>query len=175
MTHLLKNVILVFMSTTLPKNSVINTRNFKKITNLLNSFKYGGNCWGTTLFLLGQQKGINAVESFEMDDFLKRNTKAIKKPRIGDILVLRYKTKSIAKRVEDESYYDCLDANLLSHTALYIGNGKYLHQAGYCGPIRKDSLKGVLNIYDECKVEYARFTPKTKKNTKSKKAKGKKK
>lgn len=139
------------------KKSAINNRNFKKVTKLLNSFPQGSNCWGTTLFVLGQQKNRKAVTALVMDSFIKIYTKKIKKPQVGDILVLRYKSDSSAQRSEDNHYALCREARLLSHTAIYIGQGKYLHQAGYGGPIREDTLKEVLKIYHESKPEYVRF------------------
>lgn len=150
------------MKTTLPKNSVINSRNFKKVTKLLNHYEWG-NCWGMTLFLLGKKKHLSPIHGIEMEQFLKSNTHKVKKLQVGDILVLRYPNKRTAKIIEENSYEDSLDANLLSHTALYIGKDKFLHQVGYQGPIREHSLKQLMKIYyKSTKIEYARVTDKKK-------------
>jgi hypothetical protein len=157
------------MKSALPKNTVINHRNFKKVTQLLDSCEFG-NCWGTTLFLLGQSKKRWPVGGYEMDQFLQNKTRKIKQPKIGDILVLRYPNKRTAKQVEQETYEEAIEANFLSHTALCIGKDKFLHQVGYCGPIREHNFKQIMKIYyKSTKIEYARVQLKKKSVVKKRK------
>jgi hypothetical protein len=160
------------MKASLIKNSVINSRNFKKVTQYLNS-SYHGNCWGTTLFLVGGQKKRTPIEAYEMNDFLDENTYEVKKIKVGDILVLRYPNEDVAYSSEKAYFEECERGSYLSHTALYIGKGKYIHQAGYCGPVQIDTLKEIKNIYyTSTDISIARMVAKkpSKKRTKPKKA-----
>ena len=91
------------------------------------------NCWGATLFVLGEIDRLRWVELTEMSSWIRERTKEVEQEEImiGDVVVLTY----------DDSLYD------LEHTATYIGNGKFFHKKGSnYGEIT--DLDGVYESYD---------------------------
>ena len=85
------------------------------------------NCWGATLFVLGQSDTLEWVDSWHMINWLCRETKPIKKATsLGDILV-----------ISDHS---------LEHTATYIGRGLWFHKRG-SNKAEILSMAEVLEIY----------------------------
>lgn len=88
---------------------------------------YGFNCWGATLFVLGQAKRLEWVTCGTMDRFLENKTKPVAIWEIGDILVIR-------------------DGRWLEHTAVYIGGGLYFHKRGP-NTSEVTDIKGVRKIY----------------------------
>lgn len=75
------------------------------------------NCWGATMFVLGAKDHLTWVDNPEISDWLMANCEPVKKPEVGDVLGLFFKDD--AKKVAR-----------LMHTAVYIGNGRYLHKLG---------------------------------------------
>lgn len=100
------------------------------------------NCWGTTAFVLGWEKRHRYVSCGAMETYLEEHAEKLsKRPfrfRIGDVA---------AK----------ISVGGLEHTALYIGQGKWLHQLGYLGIVvlhRFSTMKkfypGKLVFYRPC-------------------------
>ena len=53
--------------------------------------------------------------------------------------------------------YNRYNKNYLLHTGVYIGRGKWLHQAGHKGDLRVESLRSVLWAYPGKKSFYRRI------------------
>lgn len=87
----------------------------------------GFNCWGATKFVLGANDRLEWVNGWEMQRWLKLATGEIYRPaKAGDILaVWEYG---------------------LSHTAVYLGNGKYFHKRE-SNTSEITTLAGVRKIY----------------------------
>lgn len=93
-----------------------NTR-IEHVLGMGSTFTQDYNCWGATMFVLGAKDHLTWVDNPEISDWLMANCEPVKRPQIGDVLGLFYKddAKKIAR---------------LMHTAVYIGNGRYLHKLG---------------------------------------------
>ena len=108
------------------------------------------NCWGMTLFLLGGQSALRFVENEDLDPWLEIHCVRVKRPRFGDVLAIRY---------GPEQHCDCGcgdEEGALEHTAIYVGDGLYLHQAGAGGPILIETFKQVRDTYSGDRIEYMR-------------------
>lgn len=124
----------------------------KAIPKLAETWGYG-NCWGTTLYMLGVIKEPRFIDSAEMDPWLDKNTKRVVKPAFGDVLVIRRETTDCSC-IYDSAPYNCggrseyCDApGALMHTAVYIGDGLYWHQRGHCGQFLIESLLDIVITY----------------------------
>jgi len=89
-------------------SKIVNNERLPRVFNKL-SQRWDYNCWGFTAFALKWIKRLYWVDSFDMDDFLKENTKRVNPKNIkeGDIVVYRAA---------------CLygEKNYLLHTAIII-------------------------------------------------------
>lgn len=93
-----------------------NTR-IEHVLGMGNTFTQDYNCWGATMFVLGAKDHLTWVDNPEISDWLMANCKPVKRPQIGDVLGLFYRNES------DKTAF-------LVHTAVYIGDGRYLHKLG---------------------------------------------
>lgn len=86
------------------------------------------NCWGATLYALGATKQLFWADDDDINDFIETKTTEVSgKLKKGDILAL----------------YDRIG---ISHTAVYIGGGKWFHKRGGLDS-RYDSKNDVLDDY----------------------------
>lgn len=92
------------------------------------------NCWGASQYVLKVRDTLGWIETFEMSRWLSDNTEVVKTPEVGDILALFGDHPAVGK--------------LLIHTAVYLGDGKYLHKLG-AARAEQVSLQGVLKAYKE--------------------------
>lgn len=98
--------------------ALLNRNNIKQAHDLAkDNWEETFNCWGATLFALGQIEELEWTDCQYMTEFLDNETEEINKGeiKIGDILAM----------------YDWYDGDYrLIHTAVYIGNGKFWHKCG---------------------------------------------
>lgn len=107
---------------------VLNRRRVYHANNRGKHSTYDFNCWGATLYVLGDRDRLKWVDHREMDEFLVEETEPIYRPaKKGDIL-----TVSVWGR--------------LTHTAVYMGNGRYFHKRG-SNSAEITNLAGVRKIY----------------------------
>lgn len=96
------------------------------------------NCWGATMFLVGAKDNLAWVEQIEIGEWLVDNTQPVKRTdiRAGDILALFDRS--------DEK-----ERMSLVHTAVCVGNGKFLHKLGQ-QRATLDTQRGVIKHYQRC-------------------------
>lgn len=88
----------------------------------------GFNCYGAVLFALGAMDKLAWVGEWYMLDWLNKHTDKIYRPRRkGDII----------------SFHECG----LTHTAVYLGKGKYFHKRGM-NTAEITDLRGIRETYD---------------------------
>ena len=107
------------------------------------------NCWGTTVFVLGAVDRIHWANGKVMREWLESTTRPLEpkeKRQRGDILVMF-----------DEAFLLCCDdpESGITHTAVYVGGGKYFHKCG-AGKARYDNQTGVLSSYSYTKANHVR-------------------
>ena len=103
--------------------------------------KYGTrkfNCWGSTAFVLGIRDRLYWLGMYEMEAILEEYTDVIEETDIqrGDILTI-------------------YDQGGLTHTAIYLGRGRYFQKKGGNNSEITD-IGGVFEIYGDYQVEYRR-------------------
>jgi len=117
----------------LTQNKKINKRN-------LLSNKEDYNCWGFVAFAFNWNSELEWLEEYEMDFYLKNNTRPItkEKARTGDVIVFRHKRDLI-------------------HTAILTNKEKkiLLHKPGSTS-FEADTIKGALDVYYGCRVTFRR-------------------
>lgn len=121
-------------------NNKIKIDNLKHAHSISKSNNFDFNCWGTTLYILGETDYLDWVYSEDMIDFLESKTNNISNEdlQIGDILALY-----------SEDY--------LIHTAVYLGKGLYFHKMGASNS-EFTQLENILNTYPEYEtIEYYRL------------------
>ena len=98
------------------------------------------NCWGATAFVLGIEDKLKWIEEEEMVGILEENTTIVETEarQRGDILT-----------IYDGGGYR------LSHTAVYLGRGKFFHKRGMNISEITD-IGGIIRIYGNDKIEYRR-------------------
>jgi len=111
------------------------------------------NCWGCTLFILDISEDLYWVDNEEITKFIDCNTSIIIKPKIGDILVL-YVYPDVEWLDEEDVDPDILR---ISHTAVYVGDGKWFHKRG-CNQSEFVTEKEIKEVYYEYEIrEYRRI------------------
>lgn len=104
------------------------------------------NCWGATLYALGEINNLQWISDWDMLEFLGNNTEIINENKLkkGDILVL-YGIE------EDE------EEITLIHTAIYINKDFFWHKRGE-NQSEFATLQTILEIYWKCvHFEYRRL------------------
>ena len=89
------------------------------------------NCWGATQYVLRARDTLGWVEVKEMASWIRGNTKEVKQASTGDILVL---------------WKRGITGKALVHTAVYLGDGQYLHKIGSRHAERTSKMR-VVNHY----------------------------
>lgn len=113
----------------------------EKKAQLTNPYFY--NCWGFTRFIF-EKKKLVWEKDYNMEKWLKENTKKVKKVKVGDIGVMR------------DNY------ELLSHTFIVIDPKQDIifHKCGALplsyGTIRQETENGNMAVYGKI-VEFRRF------------------
>lgn len=98
--------------------SVINDLRTDHILSMAGKGTQDFNCWGATQYVLRVRDTLAWIEIDEMSDWLIENTEVVKTPEVGDILTLFFAIP-----------FD-KDKRMLLHTAVYLGDGEYLHKLG---------------------------------------------
>lgn len=103
------------------------------------------NCWGASQYVLKARDTLGWVENQEMTDWLEENTEIVKKPEVGDILTLF----NTGMWFDGQRFHF---GRRLVHTAVYLGDGEYLHKLGQSRAERvaqRTVFKAYKNSYDE--------------------------
>lgn len=111
---------------------------------------YGaGNCWGTTLWMLGRLEELTDVDANEMEQFLQDKTALVSRPAFGDVLVIHSEETDVCGDCYTchETHGESCDNLGLQHTAIYIGEGMYWHQRGFYGPWLIQPLEDITDTY----------------------------
>lgn len=94
---------------------------------------YGSNsnCWGATQYIAGGR--LRIVRDYEMIEWLKLNAVKVRRPALGDIMVL-----ASSKELTKES---------IEHSAVRVSPTHYFHQQGIAGPFLVQPLYIIKNTY----------------------------
>jgi len=125
---------------------MLNMVNVKKGHGLANNRENGSfNCWGATLFGLGQIDKLYWVRQGSMENFLYKETIEIEEKDLkkGDILALYNETEG------------------LIHTALYVGNDMWWHKVGGLHS-EFTSKEKVIETYEHYEIDYTELRRKIK-------------
>jgi hypothetical protein len=83
------------------------------------------NCYCTSLFILGQVKELYWVDCPEITEFIHKHTIEVSNAQRGDMLVMW--EEDMCDEYGDEQDED---GCIISHTAVYLGNGRWFHKEG---------------------------------------------
>ena len=106
------------------------------VTNIRNGHKEGKegtwdfNCWGATLYALGEMADLVWICASDMMDFLNEKTREVTEQEVmqkGDILVLYGYDEDAMFEMD---YNEDGDEIVLIHTAIYLGRGIFWHKMG---------------------------------------------
>lgn len=123
-------------------DNVMSRTRVDHVLNMAGSSTRDFNCWGATMFIEQAKDRLGWVDNPEISMWLQTDFEPIKKEQIkeGDILAL-FDADEKKERLH------------LVHTAVYIGNKKFVHKLGQ-NRAQVDILKGVLKEYAYCGNSY---------------------
>jgi len=131
----------------------LSTKAVKSIPGLLSN--YGeGNCWGTTMWMLGVKREPEFLSGTAMHDWLIANARLVRKPRFGDVLVLRAPDLSTA--MHDDGNPEPISNDRIRHTCVMVGPDLYWHQIGYGGQYALQTLAEVQLEYPGSELTWMR-------------------
>lgn len=117
----------------------LNKRYSKKFDDDVNYY----NCWGFVAYLYKWSKELLWLRVDVMEKYLDENTRAIRKPQVGDLAIFR------------SNIFDEYGSNL-EHAAILVDvKKKFLHKPGGA-ELEIESLKSIKFIYNN-KVTYRRL------------------
>lgn len=99
----------------------MNTSNLKDARSLIGE-RPDSNCWGMTAFIMGWRKRLLYMKPEAMERELAKLRLLPCRPkrfRLGDVCA------------KFETWGGTIPGELLTHTAVYVGRGLWLHQVGY--------------------------------------------
>lgn len=124
-------------------SNVLSRTRVDHVLNMAGSSTQDFNCWGATMFIEQAKDRLGWVENPEISEWIQDDFKPIKKEELqeGDVLALFDKDEQLQRAC-------------LVHTAVYVGDKKFVHKLGQ-RQAQIDNLKGVLKNYAYCGNSYA--------------------
>lgn len=120
------------------EQAIVNDLRVNHVLSMAGNGTQDFNCWGASQYVTGVRNNLGWVEIEEMSNWLTDHTTKVNKPQAGDILTL-FAFLPVGK--------------LLLHTAVYIGDGKYLHKLGML-KAEVTNLRTVVRHYAQYQPKY---------------------